>query len=244
MLLYVSLKGEAEEELEWCDVALINNDKGIDYIIETLKQPLMTKAIYLKRRYLHEYEYVQRQQNETIRTFCNRYGRIERSLRSVQINVDGMYDSESRGARLLERMRLGLEQQRLILVAANQSLEFDVIREAAQVQFPDHRPAPAVVFMKEFEGNRYDGGSKGNSARQTPPAKGNNAFTHQQPKGKGRGGRGNGQNAPRQRAYVTEVPEDDGGDNEEQAEQEPTEDHGDEAVEPDEEHTGGHHTGP
>ena len=61
MLLYVSLKGEAEEELEWRDVSLINNEKGIDYIIDTLKQPLMTKAIYLKRRYLHEYEYVQRQ---------------------------------------------------------------------------------------------------------------------------------------------------------------------------------------
>ena len=61
MLLYVSLQGEAEEELEWCDVSLINNEKGIDYIIETLKQRLMTKAIYLKRRYLHEYEYVQRQ---------------------------------------------------------------------------------------------------------------------------------------------------------------------------------------
>ena len=45
MLLYVSLQGEAEEELEWCDVSLINNEKGIDYIIETLKQRLMTKAI-------------------------------------------------------------------------------------------------------------------------------------------------------------------------------------------------------
>ena len=29
MLLHVSLKGEAEEELEWCDVSLINNEKGI-----------------------------------------------------------------------------------------------------------------------------------------------------------------------------------------------------------------------
>ena len=236
MLLYVSLKGEAEEELEWCDVALINNEKGIDYIIETLKQPLMTKAIYLKRRYLHEYDYVQRQQNETIRTFCNRYGRIERSLRSVQINVDGMYDSESRGARLLERMRLGLEQQRVILVAANQSLEFDTIREAAQVQFPDHRPTPAVVFMKEFEGNRYDGNDKGNNVRQTSTSKGNNAFTNQQPKGKGRGGRGNGQHAPRQRAYVTEVPEDDGGNNEEQAEPETAYDHEDGTAEQDEDH--------
>ena len=221
MLLHVSLKGEAEEELEWCDVSLINNEKGIDYIIETLKQPLMTKAIYLKRRYLHEYEYVQRQQNETIRTFCNRYGRIERSLRSVQINVDGMYDSESRGARLLERMRLGLEQQRLILVAANQLLEFDVIREAAQVQFPDHRPTPAVVFMREFEGNRYDGSTKSNNAKPNTPSKGNNTFTNQQPKRKGRGGRG--KNAPRQRVYVTEVHDDDGN-QDEHAEQEPGED--------------------
>ena len=191
------------------------------HIIETLKQPLMTKAIYLKRRYLHEYEYVQRQQNETIRTFCNRYGRIERSLRSVQINVDGMYDSERGGARLLERMRLGLEQQRLILVAANQLLEFDVIREAAQVQFPDHRPTPAVVFIREFEGNRYDGSTKSNNAKPNTPSKGNNTFTNQQPKGKGRGGRGN--NAPRQRAYVTEVHDDDGN-QDEHADQEPGED--------------------
>ena len=131
-----------------------------------------------------------------------------------------MYDSESRGARLLELMRLGLEQQHLILVAANQSLEFDVVREAAQVQFPDHRLTPAVVFMKEFEGNRYDGGTKSNNAKPTTPSKGNSTFTNQQPKGKGRGGRGN--NAPRQRAYVTEVHDDDGN-QDEQAEQEPGE---------------------
>lgn len=55
---------------------------------------------------------------------------------SCGIPVDGMYDSESRGARLLDRFRLNLHQQRLILVASGQSLEFDVIREAAQIQFP------------------------------------------------------------------------------------------------------------
>lgn len=49
------------------------------------------------------------------RSFCKRYCRTERSLRSVEVNVvGGMHDSESRGARLLERMRLGLDQQRFI----------------------------------------------------------------------------------------------------------------------------------
>ena len=56
MLLYGSLKGEAEEELEWCDVSKTNDVRGIDYIVEALRQPLTTKAIYLKRRYLHENE--------------------------------------------------------------------------------------------------------------------------------------------------------------------------------------------
>jgi hypothetical protein len=54
MLLYGSLKGEAEEELEWCDVSKTNDVRGID--VEALRQPLTTKAIYLKRRYLHENE--------------------------------------------------------------------------------------------------------------------------------------------------------------------------------------------
>lgn len=32
MLLYCSLKGDAEEELESCDVSKINNDDGVRYI--------------------------------------------------------------------------------------------------------------------------------------------------------------------------------------------------------------------
>ena len=75
--------------------------------------------------------------------------------------------------------------------------------------------------MKEFEGNRYDGSTKSNNAKPNTPSKGNNTFTNQQPKGKGRGGRGN--NAPRQRVYVTEVHDDDGN-QDAHAEQEPGED--------------------
>ena len=165
----------------------------------------MTRSVYLKRKYLHEYEYVQRQANEPIRSFCNRYGRIERSLKSVNISVEGMYDGESRGARLLERMRLGLEQQRLILVASNQSLEFDTIREAAQIQFPDHRPTPQVVFNREFDGEKRQEPS---SQRATTPQP-----QHRSQKGSGKGskGQGKGKSHPgslyKSTAYVTEIAE-------------------------------------
>ena len=131
-----------------CDFSKINQNDGVQYIVDALKQPPLTRSIYLKRKYLHEYEYVQRSNGETIRSFCNRYSCIERSLHSVGFPV------ESRGARLLDRFRLNLDQQRLILVASGQSLEFDVIREAAQIQFPDHRRTPPAVYSKEFEGRQ------------------------------------------------------------------------------------------
>ena len=188
-----------------CDISRINDEKGIDFIIDSLRQPLMTKSIYLKRRYLHEYEYAQRANGETIRAFCNRYARIERSLRSVSINVDGMYDAESRGARLLERMRLGLEQQRLILVSANQSLEFDIIREAAQVQFPDHRPTPPVIFLREFDGSRGYEQNRGQPPRQ-PGKGGYTPSNSQHGKGNGKGQNNKGANAqPRSKVFVAEA---------------------------------------
>ena len=46
MMLYVSLRGEAEEELEHCPLDSINNDdKGIDSILET--EEAFDDAIYL-----------------------------------------------------------------------------------------------------------------------------------------------------------------------------------------------------
>lgn len=46
LMLYCSLKGEAEEELEFADIRQINSKGGVDYIIEALRKPLMTKTIY------------------------------------------------------------------------------------------------------------------------------------------------------------------------------------------------------
>lgn len=93
------------------------------------------------------------------------------------------------------------------MVGSGQSVEFDAIRDAAILQFPDHRPTPYVTHAKEFEWNsrsndrgRNDGSTSSNSSTASSSQKGNKG------KGKGSGGkdgyRKGGQN-PRT-AYVTE----------------------------------------
>ena len=151
MMLYCSLKGEAEEELEYVDMSKVNSKNGIDFIVESLRTPLMTRSVYLKRRYLHEFEHLSRYNGESIRAYCNRYGRVERSLKAVDIQIEAMYDNEARGSRLLDRMRLSLDQQRLILTSTGQDMDYNKIKEASQIQFPDHRPTPPVIFSREFD---------------------------------------------------------------------------------------------
>ncbi|CAE7462327.1 unnamed protein product, partial [Symbiodinium microadriaticum] len=96
--------------------------------------------------------------NESVRAFCNRYHRVERALQSCGVDIAPMYDSEARGARLLERLRLSVEQQRLLLIGAGQSLHFDSIKEA--LQFPEHRSTLPVVYTREFDGGRGKGFGK------------------------------------------------------------------------------------
>ena len=105
-----------------------------------------------KRKYIHDSEHISRFNNESVRAFCNRYHRVERALQSCGVDIAPMYDSEARGARLLERLRLSVEQQRLLLIGAGQSLHFDSIKEA--LQFPEHRSTLPVVYTREFDGGR------------------------------------------------------------------------------------------
>ena len=182
MTLFVALRGEAEEELEHCDLSRVDDAGGVDYIVETLRQPLMVKGIYLKRKYLDEFERLQRRPGEGVKSFCNRHHRVERSLSTVGVNTSAMYDDEAAGSRLLDRLRLGLEAQRMILVATGQSLNYQRIKDAAELQFPEHRPTPPVVYTRDFEnakddkqdrpkndykptGYRYDNGGKGKGGK-------------------------------------------------------------------------------
>ena len=203
MMLYVSLRGEAEEELEFMDMGEIDSPSGIENILQSLRRPLQTRAIYLKRKFLHDYEYLGRNNNESIRSFCNRYHRTEKSLLAARIDVNAMYDAESRGSRLLDRMRLTSEQQRLILVATGQSLHFDSIRESAQLQFPEHRATPPVAYHREFENVQHRTSGYPDGSQRGAPKGGKD-----QGKG-GRGPKGHGRHGKVHRAYVAEEAPDD-----------------------------------
>ncbi|CAE7253541.1 GIP [Symbiodinium sp. CCMP2592] len=144
LTLYCSLSGEAEEELEH-----------------------IAKQVYLKRKFLADFETVSRFNGEGMRSYVNRYHRAEKALLSIGINVTLTYDSESRGSRLLDRAKLTLEQQRMVLVGTNQSLHFDEVKNALVLQYPDHKPPPFV-----------QGHPGGKDLNQRPP------------KGKGKGNKG------------------------------------------------------
>ena len=192
MALFVSLKGEAEDELETADLKRINSKDGVDFILDTLRSALKTRAIYQKRKYIHDFEHISRFHNESVRSFCNRYHRVERALQSCGVDIAPMYDSEARGARLLERLRLTTEQQRMILIGTNQALHFDAVKEAAQLQFPEHRPIPPVVFTREFDSNKA-------ASFEKPENKGH-------PKGLGKNkGKDKGKGNKGYRTYVAEV---------------------------------------
>ncbi|CAE7284877.1 GIP, partial [Symbiodinium necroappetens] len=200
LLLYSSLSGEAEAELEHAPLDKINCDSGIHFFLESLRAPMEQKAVYQKRKFLSDFEQLSRYPGEGLRTYANRYRRVERSLEALGVSITGMYDSEARGNRLLERARLTPADQRLILVGARYSLDFDNVAESMVMQYPEFKAAPPVVnkdgtlVSKPFLPSRDKGGKGGHStpAGQSP---GKGAF-HDRGKGP----------APR-RVYVTEEAE-------------------------------------
>ena len=76
MMLFTSLKGKAEEELESYDLNKINCAEGIENILSELRGALQTRAVYQKRKFLHEFEQIGRYGNEGVRSFCNRYAGV------------------------------------------------------------------------------------------------------------------------------------------------------------------------
>ena len=100
------------------------------FVVDQLKSAFQQKSVYVKRHVLHEYEHIYRFNLETLRGYINRYRRIEASLMSIGIDVSLTYDSEARGSRLLDRAKLSLEQQRMVLVGTGQRLDFDTVASA------------------------------------------------------------------------------------------------------------------
>ena len=196
--LFNSLRGEAELELEFTPMEEIYCKEGVDNILAQLKQSFQQRTVYVKRQYLHEYEVVGRWPGESMRSFTNRYKRIEKSLLAIGVNVALTYDSESRGSRLLDRSRLSLEQQRLVLVGTAQSLDFEQVRSALMLQYPEHKPPPAVSGRGEttapFQA-KANGKGFNNTTSSTPSS------------GHQHGGKGKGFHKGPRKVFQTEAPD-------------------------------------
>ena len=65
LTLYTSLKGEAEQELEFADINTIYKRGGVDTILSLLRQAFQQKTVYIKRQYLHDYEAIGRWRGHT-----------------------------------------------------------------------------------------------------------------------------------------------------------------------------------
>ena len=226
LLLYNSLTGEAEQELEHVSIEELYKDNGIETILNMLKAPMEQKMIYQKRKYLHEFENMRRYAGENMRVFINRFRRSQRNLKSVGIDISATYDTESLGARLLDRSGLTVEQQRMLLVGTQQSLRFESIAEAMVLQFPDFRGAPPIAGQGGGKDGKSKGASRPPSRSPSSTASATSASTSAASSGKGFG-------APR-KTWFTETADDQQPDDEhqeletiEEAEDEPNDNHSD-----------------
>ena len=98
----------------------------------------------------------------------------------------------------------------MILFGSGQCLHYEDIKEAAILQFPEHRAAPYATQYREFDkGNRRDGAQQPPRDTRPQQLKGNgkgNGKTGNLKKGKGSNGKGKGNSYVRT-SYLAEAPE-------------------------------------
>ena len=156
-----------------------------------LQRPFEQRIIYQKRRFLHEFESFRRFNQESMRAYVQRFRRVQRSLLAVGVDISGTFDSDSLGSRLLDRSGLSHHDQRMILVGTQQSLSFEAIAECLVLQWPEFRPAPAVM-----SGSGKGKGKSLTSSSSTSSSTTTSSFT-----------KGGSKGPPRRQTYLTEVPE-------------------------------------
>lgn len=175
LLLYGSLTGDAEQELEHMSIEEVHKEGGIDLILQKLQTPFEQRTVFQKRKFIHEYEVLKRFQGEVMRNYISRFRRALRNLKSVGIEMTSAYDSEALGSRLLDRSGLSAEAQRLVLVGTHQSLNFEQVAEALTLQYPDFRGPPPTHQLSKGGGKGKDmsatATSSSSSTTRTPFSK-------------------------------------------------------------------------
>ena len=145
LMLFTSLTGEAEQEVEHVDLTKVNAKDGVEYLLDALRGPLQQKELFQKRKLLADYENVSRMSHESIRQYINRYRRIEKDLESIGISSSTMYDSESRGNRVLERAKLSPEFQRLVAILWNLIGSAKVCNFSFRISSRSHQSFPTML---------------------------------------------------------------------------------------------------
>ena len=202
LLVYNSLTGEPEQELEHMAIEDFYVEDGVQRILQKLQRPFEQRVIYQKRRFLQDFEQIRRYQGETMRAYVLRFRRVQRSLTAVGVNLEATFDGEALGSRLLDRSGLSHADQRLILVGAQQSLDFEAIAECLTLQWPEFRAPPPVV-NKDGKGL----GKSGKNNMSTSSSSSSTSFTSSSQTSKG-----SGKGIPRRQAFVanaTEAPPED-----------------------------------
>ena len=177
LLLWGSLTGDAEQELEHLTIDEVHCDTGIDTILRKLQLPFEQRAVFQKRKFLHEFESLRRYPSEVMRVYIQRFRRSIRNLQSVGIDITMSYDTEALGSRLLDRSGLTQDSQRMILVGTQQQLGLESIAEALVLQFPDFRGAPPI------HGLQQKGNSKGKSTSSSSSASSTSTMARSSGKG-------------------------------------------------------------
>ena len=202
LLVYNSLTGEPEQELEHMAIEDFYVEDGVQRILQKLQRPFEQRVIYQKRRFLQDFEQIRRYQGETMRAYVLRFRRVQRSLTAVGVNLEATFDGEAFGSRLLDRSGLSHADQRLILVGAQQSLDFEAIAECLTLQWPEFRAPPPVVNK---DGKAL--GKSGKNNMSTSSSSSSTSFTSSSQTSKG-----SGKGIPRRQAFVanaTEAPPED-----------------------------------
>ena len=196
LLLYNSLSGEPEQELEHLSVDELYVENGVAKILELLQRQFEQRQIYQKRRFLQDFENMRRFHGESMRAYVLRFRRVMRSLRAVGIEITATFDEEALGSRLLDRSGLSHSDQRMVLIGTQQSLAFETIAETLALQWPEFRPPPPI-FTKEGKGTGKHGKTASSSTSSIT-----SSTTSTAPSSRSSGG---GKGYPPRRVFVAET---------------------------------------
>ena len=114
LLLYNSLTGEPEQELEHLTIDDIYVEDGVEKILRMLQAPMEQKTVFQKRTYFEfaDFENIRRYPGELTRTFVNRFRRCQRNLLTLRIDISATYDNEALGSRFWPEPRVPTDARR------------------------------------------------------------------------------------------------------------------------------------